>query len=958
MKKRMLAVLVGAVGVTAVLPGTPASSTTTGRIPGLDRPAQTSRDIYGVNHIRARSDRDLYFLQGYLHAQDRLFQMDLSRRQASGTQAELLGPEVVGDDVQLRTIGLRRAAERSLPVLSDEARAAVEAYAEGVNAWVDANPLPSDYAEVEVATFDPWTAIDSVVIGKLIAFGLSFDLDVDDTLDLLAYRGVTAEGVDGGQLFADTHPSAPFDPASTVPDATGSAPALSPGDVATAPDAPVPAQRSRGAASVAEGGTASPPLPQGAQAMAELSQRYLDAVDDIPLFSEVLDDERANGSNEWGITGAASESGRPLMANDPHLSLDMPSTFYPIHLASPTQNVIGSGFAGIPSVVLGHNQRVSWGATTNPLDVTDAYLEELVEDPASPSGLSTVFEGVNEPVVAIPETFRVNRRGDGTTDDLAVLTAAEGVPSSTLVVPRRNNGPIVQQLGPQALSIQYTGFSPTRELDTFLTWNKARGIEDFRRGLETFDVGSQNWAYSDTAGNLAYFTSAEMPLREDLEAGTVDGLTPNFIRDGTGGNEWLPATDPQPGQALPYEILPMDEMPSVVNPPAGFFVNANNDPAGTTLDGDPFNSIRPTGGIYYLNAGYDGLRGGRITERIRAGLADGGTISFAEMQDIQADVTLLDAEVFVPYVIAAYDAAAAGASVGGSTELGALAADPRVVEAIDRLRAWDFTTPTGIAAGYDASDLNGVRSPPGQAEIDASIAATIYSVWRGQAVQSIVDRPLADLGLNTPGSQQALTVLRRLLDDFEGAGGVAPSGLDFFAVPGVEDAGARRDTLLLRSVTSALDLLASDAFAPAFEGSTMQDSYRWGRLHRFTLDHPLGGERSVPSAGGAFPAPLPDLEGIPTDGGLGTVDASSHNARADAFDEFTFGGGPVRRYVSEAPRYGIVAESSLPGGVSGVLGSPFYVNLLPEWLTNESYPQLRRYREVLDSAYEVTFFRP
>ena len=132
----------------------------------------------------------------------------------------------------------------------------------------------------------------------------------------------------------------------------------------------------------------------------------------------------------------------------------------------------------------------------------------------------------------------------------------------------------------------------------------------------------------------------------------MNGLPPFFIRNGSGGNEWLPARNPQPGQAIPYEILPYEEMPQVLNPRAGFFVNANNDPAGVTLDNDPLDQLRPGGGIYYLNNGYAGIRGGRITALIRAELAGDGTVSFADMQRIQVDA-LVDAQYFVPHLVKA-----------------------------------------------------------------------------------------------------------------------------------------------------------------------------------------------------------------------------------------------------------------------------------------------------------------
>lgn len=191
-------------------------------IPELRDQASIRRDSNGVPHIRATNEHDLILLQGWAHARDRLFQMDVLRRQASGTLAELVGQPALASDVELRTIGLRRAARRSLSASSAEARTALQAYAVGVNADASSHPLPLEYTPLE-RSFEPWTPIDSLVIGKLLAFALSFDLDIAPTLRLLTYAGTgEAAGFDGVSLyFEDTHRSAPFDPASTVPDAGG-----------------------------------------------------------------------------------------------------------------------------------------------------------------------------------------------------------------------------------------------------------------------------------------------------------------------------------------------------------------------------------------------------------------------------------------------------------------------------------------------------------------------------------------------------------------------------------------------------------------------------------------------------------------------------------------------------------------------------------------------------------------
>ncbi|MGZ8710791.1 MAG: penicillin acylase family protein, partial [Thermoanaerobaculia bacterium] len=199
------------------------------RHPGMRLPGQITRDANGVAHIRAFTDYDAVFLNGWVHAQDRLFMMDENRRTASGTLAELLGLPALGSDVQLRTLGLRRAAQLSQLEYSPRVGELLAAYAAGVNAWVAANPLPAEYAALEITQFEPWTPLDSIAVAKLLSFGLSFDLDVENTVALLTYQGAgQVLGVDGTVLFfEDLYRSQPFNPASTVPDATAGSNATS-----------------------------------------------------------------------------------------------------------------------------------------------------------------------------------------------------------------------------------------------------------------------------------------------------------------------------------------------------------------------------------------------------------------------------------------------------------------------------------------------------------------------------------------------------------------------------------------------------------------------------------------------------------------------------------------------------------------------------------------------------------
>lgn len=887
-------------------------------LPGLRAPARVARDTNDIAHIRALNDHDLFFLQGYLHAQDRLFQMDVSRREASGTLAELVGAGALPQDVQLRTLGLRRAADRSLPIQSARAKAILQAYAEGVNAYVASNALPPEYGALGLSHFDPWTPTDSLAVTKLLLFGQSFQLDIEPTVDLLKYQAAgRILGFDGTKLFfEDLVRSAPFDHASTVPDASSAAALPQPSEEAT---------------------PLSPDFLQSRTV--ELAREYMEKTKDLAPFARQRGGRAEGLSNEWAISSRLSTSEAPLLANDPHLELGTPAIWYPIHLENGKLDAIGESFAGIPAIVVGHNRFVSWGLTDDPLDVTDTFQESIVPDANSPSGLSTVFQGHNEPIIPLSEVFRANSGGT-----VVTVPPGAGIPDATLIVPRRNNGPIISLdlRAETAISVQWTGFSGTRELEAAIIWNEARNLWEFRSGNALFSSAPLNLAYADTEGNIAYFAIGEVPVREDLQSGTVNGLPPFFIRNGTGGNEWLAVAHPQPQQAIPFEILPADEMPHIINPPAGFFVNSNNDPAGITLNNNPLGTARPGGGIYYLAYTFDsGFRAGRVTQMIRQKLAHGG-ISFDDMQKMQADVTLLDAEFFVPFITRAF----ANAQSSTNSTLAGFARLPAVQDAVSRLADWNFTTPTGIAEGYDAGDPPGTLHPRSPDEIARAVAATVYSVWRGQFVADTVDAALVPFGLPTPPDEQALSALRHLLENFATNKGTGASGVDFFKVSDVPNAADRRDVVILQSLTKALSLLSGDAFTHAFAGSPDLNDYRWGKLHRITFAHILGEPFSIPTAGGAFPQPLASLLGIPTDGGFQTVDAASHSVRAADDNSFMFAHGPSKRSVFQGRRDGMRGVSSLPGGVSGVLGSKWYANLLPAWLRNEPYEQLFRHDEI------------
>src|SRR5687768_1181782 len=316
------------------------------RLDGLSGAGKIVRDDDGVPHVFAQNERDMLFLQGWTHARDRLFQMDISRRQAEGTLAELLGAGAVPSDVQLRTIGIRRSAERSVALLPASVRSALDAYANGVNAYVARHALPTEYGALEITKFRPWTAPDSVSLIKMLAFATGFDLlDLDRSTLLSAYTTAgAAQGFNGAALLLeDMNRLAGFDVTATIPDAIAATTPRTPGKRLNALSANDTASEAPSAASLDPG-------------VLEMGRRYLEHIRSLPWVGSAMrtaDDDR--GSNQFVIAGKVSATGEPILASDPHLSLTTPATAYENHLRAPGFDVIGATLPGLPYVLIGHN---------------------------------------------------------------------------------------------------------------------------------------------------------------------------------------------------------------------------------------------------------------------------------------------------------------------------------------------------------------------------------------------------------------------------------------------------------------------------------------------------------------------------------------------------------------------------------------------------------------------------
>ncbi|HSU77207.1 MAG TPA: penicillin acylase family protein, partial [Burkholderiales bacterium] len=315
-----------------------ADSSSPQRLPGLQQPARITIDTEGISHVRAHNDHDLFFMQGWVHAGDRLFQMDSNRRLASGTLAELVGTAALPTDVQLRTLGLRRSAERSYAAASPFFRAVLDAYTEGVNTRLAAlTALPPEYGALHLTQVAPWTPVDSIVIAKLLAFSLAFELDIDRTVALQSYIAAFGPARGSALYSQDLWRSAAFEPNATVPDAM-----LAP------PTSAADGHEQRGMERAHEG--------LHSDEHVAVMREYLERVRDLPAFQGVLKHESRGNSNLWAVSGLLTRDGRPLLANDPHLAVATPSVFYPMGLETDGEPVFGSSVAGTPGIIHGYNR--------------------------------------------------------------------------------------------------------------------------------------------------------------------------------------------------------------------------------------------------------------------------------------------------------------------------------------------------------------------------------------------------------------------------------------------------------------------------------------------------------------------------------------------------------------------------------------------------------------------------
>ncbi len=613
----LLAALVG--GVLAVRRPLPQTDGTL-RLTGLSDKVEVLRDGHGIPQLYAGNATDLFYAQGFVQAQDRFFEMDFRRHVTAGRISELLGASTVATDMYIRTMGWRRVAAREYDLLEPATRSYLDSFSDGVNAYLrgrTATDLSAEYTVLGLGGLDyepeQWSAVDSLAWLKAMAWDLRGNMDQEIQRTRLA---VTRSPEQVEELY----PRYPYDRNRPIVDSGGSG---------------RPGARGR-------------PAPGTAELQALDAVRR--GVDAIP---ELIGHGSGVGSNSWVVSGEHTVSGKPLLANDPHLAASMPGVWYQMGLHCTTVeddcpfDVSGFTFAGMPGVVIGHNRQIAWGFTNLDPDVTDLYLEKV-------TGQTYLYGGRQLPLTRRDEVIRIagggsrlitvrsTRHGPLLSDVSAELSSVGANAPAPADAPPRDNG--------YAVALSWTALTPRPTADAIFGFDAATDWTEFREAARSFAVPSQNLVYADTAGNIGYQAPGAIPIRKGGRSGDYPAAG------------WLPEND-WTGRYVPFE-----ELPSVLDPAEGFIVTANQ-------------AVTGPGYRYHLIDTPDhGYRSQRIRQLLTARIQDGSALDVADMAKIQTDSRNPMAPVLVPYL------------------LRQLMTTEYYADGQRLLVDWDFTQPAGSAA--------------------------------------------------------------------------------------------------------------------------------------------------------------------------------------------------------------------------------------------------------------------
>lgn len=699
-----------------------------------------ARDELGIPHIYAGSVADGAFAIGYMHASDRLLQMDLFRHNVMGRLSEYFGAALADTDVAARSIMMTRDGklvwDAIVDALEPDLLESLKAYSAGVNAVLAEmrrgdRPMPPGYDNPLTGTLVPddipdWTPADTIAVARLQQQQLSETSGEDIA------RGELMQTL-SPEMFADLARIQPADPTVILPEFYDS-PDFQPQSFALPP----------GGGNMMTFVEAHKARLGGLPLSGVLARR---ARDDIFGWERLMPWD-IRGSNNWVLGPEHTESGFPMVFNDPHLFFAIPPLFYHSHMntryyggeGADTGSIAGISFPGIPTTLIGHNEYVAWGATVVGWDVSDVYIEQLNAD-----GTAVMFNGEWVDLLEVPIEIAVS----------------DGDPVSATVEIVPHHGPIQpgSKSGDRALSIRWTGQEVTQVGKANLLAMRAKNIDDWMSAMELFDVGAQNWNGADVNGNIGYAPFALVPRRKSV----TGACNPTMPVDGTGPCEW-------------EGFLSPGEIPHAKNRDKGYVVTANNDVTGTLQDNDPTNDRQ-----YLHSSRAVGFRAGRITERVEELIDAGGGITLKQMQTLQADTKSLEAERLVPFLLSAADAQADAVQNLG------------LEDAIARLEGWDFTMPSGVDASYRKD------GGPSDAEIQASIAAAIYNAFYTEVISLTFADDLDPLGVSLPGSRELLYLLENPTE--------SATGLSLFDDAATDTVVETPDDIMLRALSAAVAFL-------------------------------------------------------------------------------------------------------------------------------------------------------
>jgi len=677
----LVVALVGGIAVVAWVLRRPlpnVGGTTT--LAGLGAEVTVIRDELGVPQVYAATDLDLFRAQGYVHAQDRFFEMDYRRHVASGRLSELVGdvPKARDSDTVTRTMGWRRVAEQEWDLLDPGYQSYLQAYADGVNAYLrgrESSELGVEYTilglRVTLADIEPWTPVDSLVWLKAVAWDLR--ANYDDELERSAiYRTVGDMG-----RVAELFPAYPYDQrAPIIPGEAAAAAVTAPGAVDSAWDDAL----------------------RGADDAIGATIRALDAVPTLLGGADGI------GSNSFVISGQYTESGQPILANDPYDTVGAPGIWHQIglHCVELTEDctfdVSGFSLSGTPGVIIGHNAGLSWGFTNMGADVTDFYLERVSPEGQYQRGTERVDleTRTEEVLVADGEPFTVEIQST-----IHGPIISEAMPSTE--VASRSPVPAGSPTGGldgYAVSLAWTALTPGRTMEALIDLDRAATPADVAAAAAKFEVPAQNIVYATTAGDIGHQAAGRIPIRSLAVSGAVpvDGTWP---RPG-----WDPAYD--------WEgFLSAENLPSTLNPAEGFIVAANQ-------------AVTVSGGGAFLTADFDyGFRAQRLRSLLIAQIEAGEKVTVEGANALMMDSAHPLAGVMVPAIL----------RLNIEQEF--------VREGVRELRAWR-------EQGYPT-------------DVDSAGAAYFNTVWANVLALTFADELPADVV--TSGDSRWIQVVTLLMDD-------------------------------------------------------------------------------------------------------------------------------------------------------------------------------------------------